>query len=143
MFMMLAHSLIQEGDKAKALKVLEKCKTVLPEYTVPYDDDDSQLASLWLAAGNKKEAARVAKSVLDYNIAYLNYINSLGTERVNTYTKTCYYLASSTLEAVQALGQADPKAYNAMQPKLNNLSKTNEAYMQGMQIYFQQMSGHQ
>ncbi len=143
MFMMLASTLIQEGDKAKALKVLEKCKAVLPSYTVPYDDDDAQLAWLWFEAGNKKEAAAVALSVLNYDIDYLNFLNSLGTERVSTYAKTCYYLASSTFEAIRTLNMADPKAYKLIEPKINGLSKNNEAYIQGMQIYMQQMNSGQ
>lgn len=142
MFMMLADNLIRRGDKAKALQVLQKCKQVIPGYTVPYDDDDSQLASLWVDAGNKQEAARVAKDVLDYDIQYMRYINSLGQDHVNTYGRTCYFMLSSMIEANQALHAANPTESNKYEMMIKQMSST-PAFQLGMQIYQQQMQGAQ
>lgn len=142
MFMMLADNLIRRGDKAKALQVLQKCKQVIPGYTVPYDDDDSQLASLWVDAGNKQEAARVAKDVLDYDIQYMRYINSLRQDHVNTYGRTCYFMLSSMIEANQALHAANPTESNKYEMMIKQMSST-PAFQLGMQIYQQQMQGAQ
>lgn len=143
MFMMMADNLIRRGDKARALKALQKCKEVLPAPNVPYTDDDSQLALLWYQAGNNKEAVRVAKAVCDYDMQYLTFINSLGTDRVNTYGRTAYLLTSSLAEAYQLLneiGGADIKKYA---PRMSQMQQHNEAFRLGIQVmqqqYMQQM----
>ena len=143
MFMMLADNLIRRGDKARALNALKKCKEVIPSYTVPYDDDDSQLAALWVAAGNKQEAARVAKDVLDYDIQYLRYISSLGQDHVNTYGRSCYFMFSSIIEASDALKKADAKAYKMYEMQIQQLAEKSSAFQLGMHLYQQQMSGAQ
>lgn len=140
MFMMLADNLIRKNDTARAQKVLAKCKDVFPTSVVPYDDDDSQLASLWLSAGNKAEAASVAKAVLDYDLQYLRYINSLGTDRINSYARTCYFMTSSIVEALHALNQSADKHAKQYEMQVDQLSKT-EAFALGLQIYQQQMGG--
>lgn len=139
MFMMLADALVRRGEKDKALKALKKCKEVLPAYTVPYDDDDSQLAAIWLAAGDKQEAARVAKAVLDYDMQYMRYISSLGQDHVNTYGRSCYFMFSSIIEASDALKKADPKAYMMYEKQIQQLAAT-PSFQLGMQYYQQQMS---
>ena len=139
MFMMLADALVRRGEKDKALKALKKCKEVLPAYTVPYDDDDSQLAAIWLAAGDKQEAARVAKAVLDYDMQYMRYISSLGQDHVNTYGRSCYFMFSSIIEASDALKKADPKAHKAYEKQIQQMIST-PSFQLGMQYYQQQMS---
>ena len=138
MFMMMADNLIRRGDKARALKALQKCKEVLPAPNVPYTDDDSQLALLWYQAGNNKEAVRVAKAVCDYDMQYLTFINSLGTDRVNSYGRTAYLLTSSLAEAYQLLneiGGADIKKYA---PRMSQMQQHNEAFRLGIQVMQQQ-----
>lgn len=139
MFMMLADALVRRGEKDKALKALKKCKEVLPAYTVPYDDDDSQLAAIWLAAGDKQEAARVAKAVLDYDMQYMRYISSLGQDHVNTYGRSCYFMFSSIIEASDALKKADPKAHKMYEMQIQRMIST-PSFQLGMQYYQQQMS---
>ena len=139
MFMMLADNLVRKGDKTRALQVLNKCKQTLPDATIPYDDDDAQLAGLWLDAGSKADAARVAKVVIDYDIAYLNYVNSLGIDRVNTYGRTCYYLVTSVMQAMQTLNQTGDKQAKQYEQQIRQMSNT-DAFRLGMQIIQQQMS---
>ena len=139
MFMMLVDRLIREGDKKKALAALQKCKQVIPDYTVPYEDDESQLATLWKQAGDMKEAVRVAKKVLDYDMQYMRYLNSLGQEHINTYGRTCYFLMGSAIECSQVLnGSGDPQA-KQYETSLRGLMSTPAAQL-GMQLYQQQMS---
>ena len=140
MFLMLANDLLSKGDAKRAQQVLKKCKEMLPDATIPYSDDDAQLATLWLSAGNKAEAARVAKVVIDYDVDYLNYINSLGTNRVNTYGKTAYYLTTSLIEASRTLAATGDKQAKQYEMRVRNLSNS-DAFRLGLQIIQQQMSG--
>ena len=138
MFLMLANSLLQKGEKNKATKVLQKCLKELPSTTVPYTDDYSQLASLLAEAGNKKEAAKVAKAVLDYNFQYLTYLNSLGSDRVQTYMRTCYYLVTSTIEASHALRSVNDPQVAQYDKRIEQAGHT-EAFQLGLEVYQQQM----
>ncbi len=138
MFLMLANSLLQKGEKDKATKVLQKCLKELPSTTVPYTDDDSQLASLLAEAGNKKEAAKVAKAVLDYNFQYLTYLNSLGSDRVQTYMRTCYYSVTSTIEASHALRSVNDPQVAQYDKRIEQAGHT-EAFQLGLEVYQQQM----
>lgn len=140
MFMMLADDLIRKGDKARALQVLRKCKEVLPDATIPYDDDDAQLATLWFEAGDKAEAARVAKIVADYDIDYMRYLNSLGTDRVNTYGRTAYFLTSSLMETARVISMSGDKEAKEYAMKVQRIYNT-DAFRLGAQILQQQMSG--
>ena len=141
MFLMLADNLLRQGDNDKARKVLEKCETVLPGYSVPYDDEDSQLARLLAEAGCNKLASNVATQVIDYDLQYLQYLASLGTDRLNTYGRTSYFLVQSLLEAGSALQKADTAKAKLYNTRISQCMRGNEAAQLGMQIYQQQISG--
>ena len=138
MFQMLAEDLLKKGEKAKALEVLKKSKKELPYTNIPLTEDDSQLATLWLEAGDKKEAAAVAKQVIDYDLQYLNYLNSLGMARLHTYGRTTYFLVTSLIDAGMALSQSDDAQKALYQKRIEEAAKT-EAFAIGAQIYEQQM----
>ena len=141
MFLMLADNLLRQGDNDKARKVLEKCETVLPGYSVPYDDEDSQLANLLAEAGCNKLASNVATQVIDYDLQYLQYLASLGTDRLNTYGRTSYFLVQSLLEAGTALQKADAAKAKLYNTRISQCMRGNAAAQLGMQIYQQQISG--
>ena len=141
MFLMLADNLLRQGDNDKARKVLEKCETVLPGYSVPYDDEDSQLANLLAEAGCNKLASNVATQVIDYDLQYLQYLASLGTDRLNTYGRTSYFLVQSLLEAGSALQKADAAKAKLYNTRISQCMRGNAAAQLGMQIYQQQISG--
>ena len=138
MMSMLADNLVRKGDKKRALNILNKAKEMLPESTVPYTDDDAQLATLWFEAGNKAEAAAVAKKVANYDMQYLNYISSLGPERVNTYSRTCYFLVTSLVEVVRTLNESGDKEAGIYQKRIEEISKS-DAFALGFHVYQQQM----
>ena len=141
MFLMLADNLLRQGDNDKARKVLEKCEAVLPGYSVPYDDEDSQLARLLAEAGCNKLASNVATQVIDYDLQYLQYLASLGTDRLNTYGRTSYFLVQSLLEAGTALQKADAAKAKLYNTRISQCMRGNAAAQLGMQIYQQQISG--
>ena len=138
MFTTLASNLLRKGDKARALKVLQKCEEELPAATIPYTEDESQLSVLWLEAGNKKEAARVAKEVLDYDLKYLTYLNSLGSAHIQTYRRTTYFVVMSIIEASRSLMESDAAQYAVYQKRIDNISRT-EAFALGFETYQSQM----
>ena len=138
MFTTLASNLLRKGDKARALKVLQKCKEELPAATIPYTEDESQLSVLWLEAGNKKEATRVAKEVLDYDLKYLTYLNSLGSAHIQTYRRTTYFLVMSIIEASRSLMESDAAQYAVYQKRIDHISRT-EAFALGFETYQSQM----
>ena len=138
MFTTLASNLLRKGDKARALKVLQKCEEELPATTIPYTDDESQLSVLWLEAGNKKEATRVAKEVLDYDLKYLTYLNSLGSAHIQTYRRTTYFLVMSIIEASRSLMESDAAQYAVYQKRIDHISRT-EAFALGFETYQSQM----
>ena len=140
MFVMLADRLVRSGKKDDAAKVLARCEKELPACNIPYTDDDSQLASLWVEVGNAKEAERVAKAVLTYNLQYFNFLNSLSASTIESYRSTNYYLFASTIEALQALGAAKSKEEKAFRNKVEKLYDT-PAFNSGMSTYYQQMGG--
>ena len=134
MFCLLASNLLRQGKKAEALKVLQKCKQVLPASNLPLTDDDSQLAMLWLQAGDKREAAAAAKLVLDYDLQYLAYLNSLDADMLNTYARTAYYLVSSSIEAIQALDGSGDKNARQYMMRFERAGNT-EAFKLGWSVY--------
>ena len=140
MFVMLADRLVRSGKKDDAAEVLARCEKELPACNIPYTDDDSQLASLWAEVGNAKEAERVAKAVLTYNLQYFNFLNSLSASTIESYRSTNYYLFASTIEALQALGTAKSKEEKAFRNKVEKLYDT-PAFNSGMSTYYQQMGG--
>ena len=140
MFVMLADRLVRSGKKDDAAKVLARCEKELPACNIPYTDDDSQLASLWAEVGNAKEAERVAKAVLTYNLQFFNFLNSLSASTIESYRSTNYYLFASTIEALQALGTAKSKEEKAFRNKVEKLYDT-PAFNSGMSTYYQQMGG--
>ncbi len=138
MMQMLVEEYLRNGEKQKALQVLRKSRMKLPYSTVPLADDDSRLAMLWLDAGDKKEAALVAKQVIDYDLQYLAYLSSLGVERLNTYARTAYMLVLSVYEAEGVLKESGDANYPAYRKRIEDAGKT-EAFAFGAQIYMQQI----
>ena len=72
-YVKLAKQLIQEGQKDKALKVLEKLEVSLPLSKVPYNFFHAEIPGLYAAAGNNAKAEEVAQSILKSTKDELNY----------------------------------------------------------------------
>ena len=81
MFTLLAGELLRKGDKARALKVLQKCKEVLPAENIPYEDEH-ELVKMWIAAGSTADADRVALSISKHAMQYLQWAGSIGESKM-------------------------------------------------------------
>ena len=80
MFTLLAGEL-RKGDKARALKVLQKCKEVLPAENIPYEDEQ-ELVKMWVSAGSTADADRVAQAIAKRAKQYVQWAGSIGENKM-------------------------------------------------------------
>ena len=127
MLLMLADQLLREGKKDKAREVLELAKEKFPASTVPYEQDDYDVPSIWMKVGKPEEANAVAHEVAGIAMSNLRWLSSLGTGRLEHYHNSClkatnaFYMAMSILhtnqdispEEIEFLNQAEQlEAFN-------------------------------
>ena len=77
MFTQLTVALLEKGDKERALKVMQKCKEVLPQSNVPYELSDYGLIQLWSDLGQVDEASRIAKDIARQSQQYFTWADDL------------------------------------------------------------------
>lgn len=79
LFSQLALALIGEGEKDKALKVLQKCEKVLPSYNIPYSfmSDDGSLARAYILLGKPEKAKVILDDLRKKSCQYLEYYLSM------------------------------------------------------------------
>lgn len=105
-FSHLAEKLIEEGKKDKALEVLDRCMTVMPEKNVPYDQPQIMwtLSDLYYEAGDSLKGLELAKRMFELNRQEIEYFKSLDEDRQATMTRQMDM--SIRLNAIMA-GQAE------------------------------------
>ena len=124
MFSILIERLLNEGKKDKALAALRMCEKVLPEATVPYEYADVDLATLWFRAGDKANAAKVAKEVARQNWQYLNWANTLPQETAYAYANSCTKTFLYLYRCVALLQDMKDKDFALWNNRVNALSRT-------------------
>lgn len=80
----LAQSLIEEGDKAKAIKALDHSLLEMPKERIPYNFFVAQYPSLYYSAGDSAKARKLTKDMwvsAKEEIAYYQYAFGLVMER--------------------------------------------------------------
>ena len=137
MLSLLARELLWRHDTKRALEVLNLSKKVISPNNTPYTEQSMDLAMLWLDAGDKKEAAKVACAQLDYDMQYLNFIGSLSPAMVNTYGQTIYGLVYSFIQNLQVLELTGDKAFETYKKKSEEM-QSNPAFMVGVDIFTRQ-----
>ena len=142
MFTLLAETLLQEGKTQKALAALRKSLEVLPPTTVPYEQADYDIADLWLKCGDKKQAANVATAVARQNWQYLDWANTLSTNTLMNYQKSCLRALYGLVQAVQVLQEAGSPDAKTYEQKLNQISQT-EAGAYAAEALQRQMSSEE
>ncbi len=125
MFMMLAKQFLTKGDTARALKVLRKCKAELPAVNIPYDTSgaDHELVQLWMAVGQKKEAARVAEALGTSAYKYLTWVNTLG-DRASRFVRNCERQATMLSMMTQALKDCSSPLAKTFDRRFRELEQT-------------------
>ena len=145
MFSILVERLLNEGKKDKALAALRMCEKVLPEATVPYEYADVDLATLWIHAGDKANAARVAKEVARQNWQYLNWANTLPQETAYAYANSCTKTFLYLYRCVALLQDMKDKDFALWNNRVNALSHTTAGSIgsQGVMKMMQQQQAPQ
>ena len=145
MFSILVERLLNEGKKDKALAALRMCEKVLPEATVPYEYADVDLATLWFHAGDKANAARVAKEVARQNWQYLNWANTLPQETAYAYANSCTKTFLYLYRCVALLHDMKDKDFALWNNRVNALSHTTAGSIgsQGVMKMMQQQQAPQ
>lgn len=145
MFSILIERLLNEGKKDKALAALRMCEKVLPEATVPYEYADVDLATLWFHAGDKANAARVAKEVARQNWQYLNWANTLPQETTYAYANSCTKTFLYLYRCVALLQDMKDKDFALWNNRVNALSRTTAGSIgsQGVMKMMQQQQAPQ
>ena len=145
MFSILVERLLNEGKKDKALAALRMCEKVLPEATVPYEYSDVDLATLWFHAGDKANAARVAKEVARQNWQYLNWANTLPQETAYAYANSCTKTFLYLYRCVALLQDMKDKDFALWNNRVNALSRTTAGSIgsQGVMKMMQQQQAPQ
>ena len=145
MFSILIERLLNEGKKDKALAALRMCEKVLPEATVPYEYADVDLATLWFHAGDKANAARVAKEVARQNWQYLNWANTLPQETAYAYANSCTKTFLYLYRCVALLQDMKDKDFALWNNRVNALSHTTAGSIgsQGVMKMMQQQQAPQ
>ena len=145
MFSVLIERLLNEGKKDKALAALRMCEKVLPEATVPYEYSDVDFAMLWFHAGDKANAARVAKEVARQNWQYLNWANTLPQETAYSYANSCTKTFLYLYRCVALLQDMKDKDFALWNNRVNALSHTTAGSIgsQGVMKMMQQQQAPQ
>ena len=145
MFSILVERLLNEGKKDKALAALRMCEKVLRESTVPYEYADVDLATLWFHAGDKANAARVAKEVARQNWQYLNWANTLPQETAYAYANSCTKTFLYLYRCVALLQDMKDKDFALWNNRVNALSHTTAGSIgsQGVMKMMQQQQAPQ
>ncbi|MBO4690089.1 MAG: DUF2723 domain-containing protein, partial [Paludibacteraceae bacterium] len=77
MFAQLAEQLIREGQREKALEVLDFSEEQLPGYNVPYDYTSASMAMMYFSLGEKDKALAIMDVVANTCVEYLRFAASL------------------------------------------------------------------
>jgi tetratricopeptide (TPR) repeat protein len=85
-FYRLASTLVEEGDTAKALAVLDKGMEVMPEHNVPLNYFSMPFAEMYLKLGKKEQARYIYNKLIDLYIDDLRYFSELEDVQASTIT---------------------------------------------------------
>ena len=77
MFAQLTEQLIREGQREKALEVLDFSEEQLPGYNVPYDYTSASMAMMYFSLGEKDKALAIMDVVANTCVEYLRFAASL------------------------------------------------------------------
>lgn len=128
----LAENLLWAGRNDSALKVLDLCMEELPVSKIPYDYFVSQIARLYIEAGNKEKGMALMKDMYEEMDRELNYYFGFKPSyyrQLNTEIRSSLFYMSELLTL--AKNHADESYVAQIEPRFN---KHYELFLQ----YFRQ-----
>ena len=119
----LALHLIAKGEKAKALKVLQKAEKEIPSYNVPisYMSGSSDMARAYALLGQKVKARQMYDDLWKISLQYVNYYLSLNPRLFNMSQSSCKMNFQIMMNLVNENEQADREWANKHAAQLDNL----------------------
>ena len=119
LFAQLAGQLMAEGQKDKALKVVQKAEEVIPATTVPHCwfSGSTDLAEIWADLGQNQKAEEIALATANLSAQYLNWYLSLSTNRLLGSTRECMRNLLQMEDAVRVLLKIESKQADTFQEK--------------------------
>jgi hypothetical protein len=108
---MLASELILEGKDDKALKVLQKAETEIPEYNVPLTlkGGGFQMAHCYIALGKNKRAFQILDGLWKECSQYMRYYLSLSNNRFLQAQSDCLLYMSYMTNILKLAEDVNPK----------------------------------
>ena len=125
LFGMLALNLIAEGKRDKALKALQKCGKVLPEYNVPmnYESGGVDIARAYALLGKKAKALEILGKVYKNAKQYVLWYTSLNDDRFMQSGSDCLKELYMMNDCYQAMQPIDKAKASAMAQEMDSLTK--------------------
>lgn len=108
-FIQLASQLIKEGKKDKALKALDYCQEVIPNYNVPHDyvmSSSKEMADDYLALGEVEKAEAILDEMANKSVEYLTWYLGMNDQQLQSAYEGCvrhFYILD---ELIKDLGRA-------------------------------------
>jgi hypothetical protein len=99
----LGETLIEEGKKEEALKVMEKCVAVMPERNVPYDGAMYYVLGTWYQSGGGAKCNTLAKRMFDIYERELRFFYQLKKDRPTSDVSSSARQAASILQGIAQL----------------------------------------
>ncbi len=118
-----ALQLIAEYKNKKALDILKKADTEIPQYNVPIDymSGGLDMARGWVMAGNKQKAAEYLGKVWKTSSQYLTYYLSLDANRFAQAQNDCIRQIMIMQSTCEVAGMIDLKTAKKYEDQLNKL----------------------
>ena len=121
----LALHLIEKGEKAKALKVLQKVEKEVPAYNVPvsYMSGSADMARAYALLGEKAKARQLYDELWKISLQYANYYMSLSPRFFNMSQGSCKMHFQIMMNLVNDYERTDRTWANKHAAQLDNLFK--------------------
>ena len=119
----LALHLIAKGEKAKALKVLQKAEKEIPYYNVPisYMSGSGDMAEAYTLLGQKAKARQLYDALWKISMQYANYYMSLPSRYFDMSQSSCKMHFQIMMNLVNANDHTDRSWANKHAQQLNGL----------------------
>ncbi|HPI31640.1 MAG TPA: hypothetical protein PLS26_14060, partial [Bacteroidales bacterium] len=142
-FARVAQGLLAEGQKAKAIKALDRGAELLPDYAVPYDLYMIGYAELYFSAGDTakgKEIFKIVGDIYDQNLTYYESVNP------EAFKKNVMFTLNGVDQAVGFFGEDTQQGLQVLQALMSYSEKygqkaESDRYRQMLMKYIPQQAG--
>lgn len=135
LFNQLAQQLLKEGQKDKALKVLQRAEEEIPGSIVPHEafyGHSLELADAWLALGHKAEAEKLLNAVGQNAKEYIEWYLSLNTQRLLQSSRECLMQIYILNDIAKTWEPIDKKKAETYRMEVNNYAS--RCHQRGMSL---------